>query len=126
MVIREAAADALHKQLEISFPKSKGGNGLSSLRVRVIRAGHMVIIVSKSTEPGGVMSFTFEHQTISPLAGILNAAAETLAAGESNRLEFVHLVGPGMKLDNCFSSLRIDELGFVGIYRMVATHFSTT
>ena len=86
----------------------------------------MVIIVSKSAEPSGIMGFTFKHQTVSPLAGVLNAAAESLAAGKCNRLEFVHLVGPGMKLDNCFSGLRIDELRLIGVYWMVAAHFNTT
>jgi hypothetical protein len=126
VVIRETAANTLHEQLKISLAKSEGRDGLSGLRVWIVRAGDMVIIVSKGAEPSGVMSFTFEHQTVSPLGGVLNTAAETLAAGKSNRLEFIHLIRPKIELDNCFSGLRIDELGLVGVYWMVAAHLNTT
>ncbi|MBE5708343.1 MAG: hypothetical protein EGR51_00365, partial [Oscillibacter sp.] len=126
MIVREATADTLHEQLEISLPKSEGGDGLSSLRVWIIRAGDMIVIVSEGAEPSSIMGFTFEHQTVGPLTGILNAAAKTLAAGKSNRLKFIHLIGPGIKLDNCFSSLRIDEFGLIGVNGVVTAHTKTT
>ena len=86
MIIRERFAKPLHKQLEISFPKSERRGSKASIRITIIRDRNMVIIISERHKVCRIMILQFKHTTICPLTAILQAASNALSAGDLNKV----------------------------------------
>ena len=86
MIIRERFAEPLHKQLEISFPKSERRSSKASIRITIIRDRNMVIIISERHKVCRIMILQFKHTTICPLTAILQAASNALSAGDLNKV----------------------------------------